>query len=187
MSTKGFGEQVNDDPERKESPEYFLYLLTPVQGRIYAYIMSQWPNKSDADDIMQETISILWQKFDTYEPGTEFLAWAFTVAKYVLSGFRRKHQKNPLQFSNEALAAMEGQSKRFINEYTDQIDILQDCVQKLPPKETQLLKLKYEGSLSSQKIATRFGISIRTFYRIITKVHAILIRCMELSMMGDKL
>lgn len=171
----------------KGSPEHFLYLMTPIQGRIYAYIMSRWPNKSDADDIMQETIAILWKKFDTYEPGTEFLAWAFTVTKYVLSGFRRKHQRNPIQFSQEALAALDSQSNEFLKSYTRQIDILRDCVEKLPPKDSQLLKLKYEGGYSAQKIASRLGMSLRTFYRTVTKIHAILMRCMKLTSIGEKL
>ena len=173
--------------DRKSSPEYFLSLMASVQGRIYAYILSRWPNKSDADDIMQETISILWKKFDTYEPGTEFQAWAFTVVKYVLSGFRRKHQNNPLQFSAEALEALDIQSEKYLNEYNSQIGVLRDCVRKLPPKEMKIIQLKYEGGLSSQKIALNLGMSLRTFYRNLSKIHGALIRCMGLAITGDNI
>lgn len=184
MSKEREYKQPNE--QDKMSPECFLYLLTPVQGRIYAYIMSRWPNKSDADDIMQETISILWKKFDTYEPGTEFLAWTFTTAKYVLSGFRRRHQKNPIQFSEEALAALESQSEEFLSDYLSQIELLRQCIQKLEFKEAKLLELKYESGLSSQKIATHFGMSLRTFYRVLSKTLSTLMRCMNLSAIGGK-
>ncbi len=173
--------QDKDKFQDKKGPEYFLYLLTPVQGRIYAYILSRWPNKSDADDIMQEAISILWQKFDTYEPGTEFLAWAFTVTKYVISGFRRKHKNNPIQFSHETLEAINDQAGSQMQQYDSQLETLRECIKKLPLKDSNLLKLKYEDSLTAQKIATRFGMSLRTFYRNIAKIHSTLLQCMGME------
>ena len=187
MSESGQDNFNNNSEGNRNSPEYFLRMMASVQGRIYAYILSRWPNKSDADDIMQETISILWKKFDTYEPGTEFQAWAFTVVKYVLAGFRRKHQSNPIQFSQEALAVLESDSSQYISNYNSQIDLLRECIRKLPSKELKIIKLKYEGGLSSQKIAISFGMSIRTFYRVISKIHNTLIRCMSLSMAGGKI
>ena len=176
-----FQKKENDNFQDHKNPEYFLYLLTPVQGRIYAFILSRWPNKSDADDIMQETISILWQKFDTYEPGTEFLAWAFTVTKYVISGFRRKRKNNPIQFSHETLEAIKEQAGDQMQGYESQLETLQDCVKKLPAKEINLLKFKYEDGWTAQKIATRFGMSLRTFYRNVSKIHTTLLHCMGME------
>jgi len=184
MSGTDRASQEREWADSRGNPEFFLYLMTPVQGRLYAYILSRWPNKSDADDIMQETISILWQKFETYEPGSEFSAWAFKVAKFVLSNFRKKHYKNQIQFSEEALSALENQSDNFLKNYTSQIETLRDCLKKLPSKESKILTLKYEEGVSSKKIATRFGMSIRTFYRVISKIHTGLMRCMRLKTMG---
>ncbi len=45
----------------------FLSLLMANQRRINSYILSVVPNFSDADDIMQETISVMWRKFDRFE------------------------------------------------------------------------------------------------------------------------
>lgn len=186
MSPKDRQQYDEGKEDRMAGPEYFLYLLTPVQGRLYAYVMSRWPNRADADDIMQEIISILWRKFDTYEPGTEFLAWAFTIAKYVLSGFRRRNQRNPIQFSNEALDAIESQADEFISEYPTQTDLLRDCIGKLPGREATILKLKYEIGLTSQKIAAHFGMSPRTFYRALSKTFTSLVHCMGLATIKDR-
>ncbi len=185
---KSFSEKVvldnsqnNNNDSAGNNPEYFLYLLTPIQGRLYAFILSRWPNKSDADDIMQETISVLWRKFHTYEPGTEFTAWAFTVTRYVLSGFKRKHSKYPVQFTEETLSVLDKHASDFDKSYDNRIETLRDCIKKLSGKELSLLKLKYEEGLPSQKIASRFGMSIRTFYRNISKTHAAILRCMDLN------
>lgn len=187
MSRRSHEGRERQCAESKGNPDFFLYLMTPVQGRLYAYIISRWPNKSDADDIMQETISILWQKFDTYEPGTEFSAWAFKVTKFVLSNFRKKHYKNHIQFSEEALSVLENESNSFLKNHTGQIEILRDCVNKLPSKEAKILTLKYEDGVSPKNIATRFGMSIRTFYRVISKIHTTLMRCMSITTMRGEL
>ena len=33
-------------------------------------------NRADADDIIQETLKALWEKFDDYDPERPFLSWA---------------------------------------------------------------------------------------------------------------
>ena len=181
MSAEENQEQEISESQVSNNPEYFLFLLTPVQGRIYAYILSRWPNKSDADDIMQESISILWRKFHTYEPGTEFLAWAFTVTKFVISGFKRKHKRDPIQFSPETLEVVNEQAGSYLQEYDFELEALRDCLKKLSPDAVSLLKCKYEDGWTSKQIASRFGMSLRTFYRNIAKTHAVLLRCMSMD------
>ena len=52
--------------EADEKTERFLHLLTENQGRIYAHVLSLSPHRSDADDIMQDTITVMWRKFGDY-------------------------------------------------------------------------------------------------------------------------
>jgi RNA polymerase sigma-70 factor (ECF subfamily) len=53
----------------------FIRLLTANQSRIYAYIVSLVPNFNDADDIMQETTTMMWERKEDFESGTDFVAW----------------------------------------------------------------------------------------------------------------
>lgn len=63
------------------SPE-FLQLLTSHQSRIYAYILSLVFDRTQADDLLQETNAVLWRKAEEFETGTNFVAWAFQIAYY---------------------------------------------------------------------------------------------------------
>ena len=45
--------------EKREKSDIFLKLLVPNQKRILAYILRYVPNRSDADDILQNQISVL--------------------------------------------------------------------------------------------------------------------------------
>ena len=49
---------------------------------------------------MQETAKVCWEKFDQYQPGTEFRAWACRIAYYKALKFRERQKKTPLTFTD---------------------------------------------------------------------------------------
>ncbi|MHC5160788.1 MAG: sigma factor, partial [Planctomycetota bacterium] len=83
--------------------EEFLSLLMSNQRRINSYVLSLVPNMNDADDIMQETITVLWRKFDEFQVGTNFASWGMKVAFYCVLDFRKKKAKDKLVFSDDLL------------------------------------------------------------------------------------
>ena len=46
----------------------FLRLFLQNQRRLYAYILTLLPNRADADDVLQETSLVMWDKFDADGP-----------------------------------------------------------------------------------------------------------------------
>jgi RNA polymerase sigma-70 factor, ECF subfamily len=54
----------------------FLKLVLQHQHEIYAYILMLVPHIHDADDLFQDGMTIMWKKFDQFQPGTKFAAWA---------------------------------------------------------------------------------------------------------------
>ena len=61
------------DPKRYDE---FVDLLQRATGQILAYINALLLNWNDAEDVFQDSCVVLWQKFDEFRPGTNFLAWA---------------------------------------------------------------------------------------------------------------
>ena len=61
--------------------EAFLQLLTANQSRIMGFILAMVPNRSVADDILQETTLLMWEKFKNFQDGTNFTAWGISIAK----------------------------------------------------------------------------------------------------------
>jgi RNA polymerase sigma-70 factor (ECF subfamily) len=60
----------------------FASLITSSQQRLYAYIRSLLDNSASAWDVLQETNVVLWKKQAEFQMGTNFDAWAFTVARF---------------------------------------------------------------------------------------------------------
>ena len=82
----------------------FVQLMTNNQNAIRAFIVSLMPGDSAVADVLQETNIILWRKRAKFELGTNFIAWAFTIARFEVMRQRGKRKRDHLvQFSDELL------------------------------------------------------------------------------------
>jgi RNA polymerase sigma-70 factor (ECF subfamily) len=62
-------------PTRPTNDEHdFGRLFVRYQSRIYGFIRSLVVHRDDAEDLLQETASVLWRKFGEFRPGSDFLA-----------------------------------------------------------------------------------------------------------------
>src|SRR4051794_3348950 len=84
----------------------FVRLLGQHQRRIYLYVASLVPRPGDAEEVLQETNLVLWREFGQFQSGTNFAAWACKVAFHQVLAWRKKRQRDRLEFSDEFLAAV---------------------------------------------------------------------------------
>jgi RNA polymerase sigma-70 factor (ECF subfamily) len=180
-------ESDKQDRYDKEKPDRFLRLLTPVQIRIYAYVLSLWPNRVESEDILQETIMVMWSKFDDYRSGTDFLAWAITIAHYSVMTYRHKSKNVRSRFSEETVELLQNKSPRFLDKLDDRLSALQECMKRLPEKKLIFVRLRYDQGLSAQKIAGRFDISVRAVYKVLAHIHNVLLRCVRQALREEEI
>ena len=60
----------------------FAKLMRANYSRFCVYIINLFSNDADADDLMQETATMIWENFDRFEPGPSFVSRAVTIAKF---------------------------------------------------------------------------------------------------------
>ncbi len=162
-----------------EKEKQYIGLLAAHYVRIKSFIFSMLPNESDADDVMQETSITLWEKFDAFEQGTDFVAWAVTIAKYKVLEFRRKNQSNPLMLDTRVLELLEKENQSFYDQTEEKTQALNQCVQKLSGKDRNFLKLKYSHGFTLSKLSQRFGFSVTSAYRNDARIHGLLLYCIR--------
>ncbi len=71
-----------DSKIENETYEQFVTLFTRNEPALRAFTRSLLPSWDDAVEVMQNTSLVLWRKFDTFDQNTEFLKWAFVVARF---------------------------------------------------------------------------------------------------------
>ena len=79
----------------------FVALLTRYSRRIYSFIRTLVPNQADAEDLLQEVSTTLWEKFGTFRKGSDFRAWAFQIAHYKVLNFRQRRAHLPQLFADD--------------------------------------------------------------------------------------
>jgi RNA polymerase sigma-70 factor (ECF subfamily) len=156
----------------------FIKLLTANQSHIYAYILSRVLRSADADDLLQETTSTMWNKFDQFKSGTDFLSWGFTIARYNILNYRKKNKKQPMILDEDVLSRIE--SLQVDNSKSSQrIDALKSCMKLLPGNSSNLIQMRYSDGIDVKNIALRLNRSVPWVYKVLTKVQLILMRCIN--------
>lgn len=161
----------------------FLKLLLGNDKRIYAFILSLVGNRNDADDLMQETTSVMWRKFCEFEPGSDFVAWGIKIARNRIMNFRKKQANSKLQFKSDIVEILDAESDDMIKRLDQRMIALQECLMKLPGKDRTLIRMRYESDVNVKDLAVRVGLSTHQLYRAFVRIHAALLQCIRRTMM----
>ena len=86
-----------------DSSDNFVVELTSAQTSVYGYILSLLPDRTAAQDVLQEVNVTAWQKRADFQPGTNFFAWASKIAYFHVLSHRRKMSRDRLVFDEEVL------------------------------------------------------------------------------------
>ena len=167
----------------------FLKLLAANYQRINSYIFCNVPNQADSEDIMQETMVLMWEKFNEYNPGTNFAAWALTIAKYKILSYKRDKSRNRIHFDDNVVELIEdvSRAKQTKDNMPDKIGAMKKCIEKLPGNERKIIQLKYAKGFSNDKLSSSLEISIPTIYRRLTKIYLNLLICINKSLNTEEI
>lgn len=159
--------------------EGFLGLFVANQKRIYAYILTLVPNCSDADDLLQETATVMWRKYSEFKVGTNFATWGMGIARNKILDFRRKQGKSRVQFNDKIFQLFLTRASIANDGIDRRLKALNVCLSKLGQHERQLINLRYEQDVATKSIAKQTGLSIHTVYKTIARIHDSLLRCIR--------
>lgn len=175
------------DQNSLDMSDKFINYLIPNQKRIMAYILSNVSNYAAAEDILQNTVSILWKKFDQYQPGADFVSWAIGVARNEIMSYYRKCKKEERLFFNETLRRIIDRESASENKHLDEgLDALRMCVKKLTDDQRNLIKMRYEQEMSFSKIGDYLGISSPAVFKKVSMIHSCLIHCVRVTLSYGK-
>jgi len=164
-----------EKPKNKE----FLSLMMSNQRQIHAYILGLVPNRDTAQDLMQETLLVMWSKFEEFEPGSSFLAWGLQIARYKVLQSHWRTSRDSLRFSPEALAAIERKYATFSSQLDDHTRALRTCVKKLGARDYELVKMRYEKEVTVKEIAVALDRSVQAVYKRFARINQLLMHCIQ--------
>lgn len=164
----------------------FFRLFMRDQNRIFAYILTLVPHGADAEDIMQETASVAWEKFGTFKEGTDFAAWLKKIAFHKVMDHRKRGGHHRVIFSDELVSMLAPRAEKTFEQIDTRMAALEFCVRRLSFPDRQLLKRRYEDGLTIKAIAQEADRPVQGLYKVMIRILNQLRRCVHYSLLSGR-
>ena len=149
---------------------------------LHAFILKLVTSLTDADDILQETNLVLWSKRGEFTLGTDFLAWAFRIARYQVMAYRKRQSLDRLVFGDELIGRLAGLAESRRETLDEKRELLILCIRELSDLQRQLLNDRYGDRLSGREIAEKTGRNVDAVFQSLHRARRVLLHCIEQGM-----
>jgi RNA polymerase sigma-70 factor (ECF subfamily) len=174
----------NDSQNETESRKRLMTLITRHQRQIFGYIYALVPNRYDAEDLLQETSLVICEKFNEFEDGTDFVAWACQIAYWRIRYSRQKFARSKVVFNQEIVDAVAQTASTMTGELDSRHEALGNCLQKLHPRDRELVLTRYEPGSGVAEAARRSGRTVQTAYKALARLRKLLLDCVSNQLAG---
>ena len=145
---------MNDAEQREELRQQLVTLLATHQRSIYGYIVSLLGSRADADDVLQNTCLVIWQKADDFHGQGNFMTWACRIAYFEVLAHRKKSRRGQhTGFDQAMLEQIAAVGSEMMNAANEQVVLLRECMEELDESSARLLELRYGQDMSPRQIA----------------------------------
>jgi RNA polymerase sigma-70 factor, ECF subfamily len=167
------------DRNASDRNELFVELLTLHQRTLYGFIYTLVPNPADAEDLLQQTSLVLWQKFDDFDPDRSFSTWACGIAHLIVLDYLRKKRRSRVVFSDELITRLAEDRRGRDDQQSLNPTALAGCIEELSEIDRKLIKLCYSVKRDITAAAAALGRPVASVYVSLTRVRRLLMDCLQ--------
>lgn len=141
----------------------FVQELTGCQDDLILFIRTICGDFHLAADIRQEVNMVLWRKRRKFTPGTNFRSWAYRIAHLEVKNYFRQTKRRPVtSLDSELLDCFAAELPTSLDELPERRKALQSCMERLTPKDHELIRHRYWSESSLEMLADSSARSIGT-------------------------
>ena len=157
----------------------FARQLLDCQRHLYAYIMSLVFDRDVADDLLQQTNLVLCQKADQAAKADSFGAWTTGVARLEVMSYRRRTRNDKHLFDNDLVDLLASESPAAKEASQIRIAAVRYCIEKLPPKQQELVRERYSSDAQVKELAGSRGQTIEAISKALYRSRKSLKECIR--------
>src|SRR4051794_11871541 len=164
----------------------FIEQFLRSQDRIYAYVVTLLPNRSDAEEVFQQTSLALWKKWPEYDPTRDFLRWACGMAHLEACAFLRKRAGRESVALSEDVLLEVGQARLDMHESLEARRLaLLHCLDRLKRSSRELLERCYAGKHTVRQIAAELRLTPNALYMTLKRLRRTLFDCINRTLAAE--
>jgi RNA polymerase sigma-70 factor, ECF subfamily len=168
---------------RSGNVQPFSEIVRRYYASIRWFVFARCPLGGDPEGVVQRVFLAAFQEIDQYQPGTDFQAWIFTLARFEVmteSSRVRRESKNRGQLARLALAeTVERASLDEEPENAAWLNALKNCLGELNPSHRELVRLRYEEGERLQDMTARTNRSVGALKKTFFAIRGRLRQCIE--------
>lgn len=169
-------EAIRRDEEQREQIQR---LALKHRAEIWAFLIGLAKDPDKAEDLFQNTYLVIFQKWNQFTPGTNFVAWARKIARFEflasVDPSRRRLVSLEADIIESAFVTLQETSEGLALKR----ESLRQCLQNLQGKGRRTVELRYGQGLSCPIVARRLGLSLNALYILLTRVRQVLKECVD--------
>ncbi len=157
----------------------YLQLVTNHQALLRGYIHSIAPGVN-ADDVLQETNTILWKKMDSFELGSNFKAFSCKVARFkTMEALRSQKKEQWLVFDSEIVDRVSERFSSSADATGNAQFALRLCMKDLKQTEQDLIYKRYEEGMTVRALAKQSDRKEGALQQAFFRLHNALRKCIK--------
>ena len=166
-----------EDPATAQ--QRFLSLFLRSEREVFRYVAALVPNVADAEDIVQQTALVLWEKFDAYDPGLPFTPWACRFALNKARQWVERRQRWQALLEGGLAEELAQRREELRPELEVRLKHLEGCLNKLPDEQRSLVEGYYFRRDTIEKLAAASCRTVAATYKTLQRVRQALQHCIE--------
>ncbi len=173
-----------EDEIAADPHETFLRLWVQHEPELRAYVRACCPKAQEVDDVMQDVSIVALRKFSSLDDPSAFGPWACLIARYELLSARRRFARDRLVLAEDVLQLLADEGAEELSLREQQLQVLEQCIEKLPPERRQLALTAYSKGVTIRALAAQLQRSEAAMYQLLARIRKRLHRCMDQTLAG---
>ena len=166
-------------PRPGDNPAFEQFFAHRPMLRAYIFAIAR--DSTFVDDVLSDVAVEVARSWHSYDPSLPFAPWVRVIARRVTQKKLARRRRWEVGFPDDLLESLgaardEASPENGIEGQTHQ---LHSCIDSLPPRTQELVRLRYFEELDLDVIARKVGRTMGALYTAYSRIHAALLRCME--------
>lgn len=160
----------------------FLRVFLANEREILRYVCAIVPSLTDAQEIVQQTAVVLWEKFGEYDHSRPFAPWACRFALNVARQWMDRRQRWKSLLDGGLAEDLVSRREQLRSTFDDRLDRLDDCLRKLPAGHRELVEQYYFFETDALSLAEQAKRTVDAVYKSLQRIRRRLRDCIERSL-----